>query len=236
MEDIIKAFFTSFAGLLLILLPISNPIGMAPNFLFYTEAIHNESRRIVAKKVALLSFSFSVGILIAGPPLLRFFGIDVSFIRISGGLLLAISGWQILSSEGNSSSNYSDKNKDAHKKIKTLKDRIFFPIVFPVTVGSGSVAIIITMATDYFHGSFKAYIMVASYIGGAAALFVNAFLFYICYKYSREIFSHVGKTGTIVICKISAFILIAIGLQVAWGGFYNVIIELFKVLKSANLL
>lgn len=236
MQEMVIVFFTSFTGLLLMLLPISNPIGMAPNFLFYTEFLSKEGRKRIARKVVIISFFFSIGILILGPLLLRFFGIDISFIKISGGLLLAISGWNILSGGDSTASESSEAHQDHHKKIKTLRDRVFFPIVFPLTVGSGSVAIITAIAANYADSGMPLRIMIPSYLGGILALFVNSLLFDLCYRYSSEIFSRIGKTGTVVICKISALILIAIGLQVTWGGLQGVLIGFFKSLKAANLL
>ena len=221
METLITAFITLF----ITLIPVTNPIGMAPIFLSYTENLSKEQKRSYALKVAMLAFFFLAGTLILGPTLLKIFGISLSFIKISGGLLLAITGWQMLSSN-------KDSSEDKIKSIKTLRKAVFFPITFPVTVGAGSIAIVTALASSYNNPEFPMTIMFLNYTGGILAIAVDMFLVAICYGYSEEIFSRLGETGTEVITRISAFILIAIGFQVAWGGLQHIIIETAKIIHG----
>ena len=222
MEILITAFTTLF----ITLIPVTNPIGMAPIFLSFTETMTKEQRRNYALKVASLAFFFLVGTLVLGPTLLKFFGISISFIKISGGLLLAITGWQMLSS------NHDNVEHDRTKPVKTIKKAMFFPLTFPITVGAGSIAIVTALASSYNNPEYPMMAIFSSYTGGILAIAVDMLLVAVCYGYSEEIFSKLGEIGTEVITRISAFILIAIGFQVAWGGLQHVIIETAKIIHG----
>ena len=214
---------TAFVTLFLTLIPVTNPIGMAPIFLSFTEGLPKKQRLHFAIKVASLALSVLVGILVFGPFIMKFFGINLSFVRISGGFLLAITGWQMLCSK-------QDNDNDKIKAMKTLRKSIFFPLTFPLTVGAGSIAIVTTLAISYSEASLS--IATYSYIGGILAIALDMLLIAICYGFSAEIFSVLGETGTEVVTRISAFILLAIGLQVAWEGFQNIIIETAKMIHG----
>lgn len=220
-----EILITSFITLFITLIPVTNPIGMAPIFLSYTEDMPKKQKRNYALKVAILAFFFLGGTLILGPPILKIFGISISFIKISGGLLLAITGWQMLSSN-------KDNAENKIESIRTLRKAIFFPITFPVTVGAGSIAIVTALASSYNNSELPISTILFNYTGGILAIAVDMIIVAICYGYSEEIFSKLGETGTEVITRISAFILVAIGFQVAWGGLQCVIIETAKIIHG----
>jgi multiple antibiotic resistance protein len=222
METLISAFIT----LCITLIPVTNPIGMAPIFLSFTESLSRKQRHRYAIKVAILAFLFLGGILVVGPFVMKFFGIKIEFIKISGGLLLTITGWQMLTN-----SKQESANTDKIKAIRALRKSAFFPLAFPVTVGSGSIAIVTALATSYSQELFSV-TAIFSYSGGLSAIALDMFLVAICYGYSEEIFSVLGETGTEVITRISAFILVAIGIQVVWGGLQPIIIETAKIIPG----
>ena len=219
----------SFITLCLTLIPVTNPIGMAPIFLSFTTNLSKKERRGFALQVAMLAFFFLIGTLIFGPILLKFFGISLSFIKISGGLLLAITGWQMLMT-----TKLENQERDGGKDINPPKTA-FFPLAFPITVGAGSIAIVTTLASSYNNPEFTISAVVLNYAGGILAIAVDMALVAICYGFSEEIFSKLGETGTEVVTKVTAFILMAIGFQVAWGGLQNVIIETVKIIKNLPL-
>jgi len=99
-------------------------------------------------------------------------------------------------------------------------------------VGAGSIAIVTALASSYNNPEYPISTIFFNYTGGILAIAVDMFLVAICYGYSEEIFSKLGETGTEVITRISAFILIAIGFQVAWGGLQHVIIETAKIIHG----
>lgn len=59
---------TTFMFLCLTLIPVTNPIGMAPIFLSFTVDLPRKQRHHFVIKVALLTIIFLIGILVLGIP------------------------------------------------------------------------------------------------------------------------------------------------------------------------
>jgi multiple antibiotic resistance protein len=58
---------------------------------------------------------------------------------------------------------------------------------------------------------------------GIALVFVSTAL---CYRFADVIFRRIGHAGTNVITRLSAFILLAIGVEIVWGGLKPLILAL----------
>jgi multiple antibiotic resistance protein len=41
---------------------------------------------------------------------------------------------------------------------------------------------------------------------------------YLCYRYADRVLARLGRTGTSVLMRLSAFILLCIGVQIIWNG------------------
>ena len=58
-------------------------------------------------------------------------------------------------------------------------------------------------------------------LGGAAiaGLIAIAITIYVCYRFAERIVSLLGEHGTNVMMRLSAFILLCIGIQIIWNGY-----------------
>jgi len=95
----------------------------------------------------------------------------------------------------------------------------FFPLTMPLTAGSGSIAIVVALATkakDTANGFYE-------YISIALAIIVIFVIVYFSYRYSDAIFKMLGKTGGKVVSSLSAFILLTIGVSLTWSGIHTLI-------------
>ncbi|MCP4176192.1 MAG: NAAT family transporter [bacterium] len=196
------------------LFPIINPIGMSSVFLGLTSHFSRKDRHKTAYKVALYSALLLIGVLFFGKWILGFFGLSLPFIRIAGGLLVSFTAWQML--------NATPKLSDAEKNESKQNDDItFFPLTLPITAGAGAIAITIATALkipDYFSPH-----SITLYLGAVTGLLLMMLAVALCYRFSDTIFQKLGKTGTVVITRLSAFILLAIGLQIIWQGLLGLI-------------
>src|SRR5271166_4016182 len=92
MEAVIRNLLLVFSALL----PIVNPLGMAPIFAEITLGYSESVRRTVAMRVAINGIALLVASLFIGGYILQFFGISLAAVQMGGGLLVTVSGWQIL--------------------------------------------------------------------------------------------------------------------------------------------
>ena len=147
--------------------------------------------------------------LVAGGWLLKIFGISVPVIRIAGGLLLFNTAWNMLN-------NAPKFSKEEQEELKSkMTSRAFFPMTMPVNAGPGSIAVTLTMVPAGALLEPATWFTFAGISCGIAAAAAGVFLFY---RYSEVVIKRLGRAGEQTISKISAFILLAIGVQIVWEG------------------
>jgi multiple antibiotic resistance protein len=196
-NDISNTFLLVYAGLF----PIVNPVGSAPIFLSLTQQCSAPDRHALAGRVAVHSFFLLLGSLLIGSYVLEFFGIGVPALRIAGGV-----GDDQRSAEG------AEHPVDA-----------FYPLTMPLTVGPGSISVAVTLGTQGPH-PLPDLVQVAVLIGAAvAALVAIAATVYLCYRWADRVVALLGARGTDVVIRLSAFILLCIGIQILWTGISSLI-------------
>jgi multiple antibiotic resistance protein len=61
----------------------------------------------------------------------------------------------------------------------------------------------------------------------AVGILLVAISVFLCYRYADRIVSKLGSTGTSVVVRLSAFILLCIGVQICWNGVHALIVSGF---------
>src|SRR5215469_15848463 len=78
------------------LFPIVDPIGGSPIFLSLTRDYSGETRRLLARRIAIDSFILLVLSFTIGSHVLSFFGISLPVVQVGGGLIVISAGWGML--------------------------------------------------------------------------------------------------------------------------------------------
>src|SRR5580698_7633606 len=78
------------------LLPLVNPLGSALIFLNLVGAAPIAVYRALARRVAINTVLFFAVIDLVGSALLRFFGISLPIVQVSGGFVISAIGWSLL--------------------------------------------------------------------------------------------------------------------------------------------
>lgn len=204
-----NAFLLVFAGLF----PIVNPIGGAPIFLRLTYP-SPAARPTLARGVAINSFLLLLGSLIVGSRVLEFFGITLPVVQIAGGSVVAAFAWKLLHSSGELEDRRSVTDHAPDARVDA-----FYPLTMPLTVGPGSISVAITLgsqrpAMSAGFGDFA--LVAAAAVAGIAAV---AAAIYVCYRFAGNLVAALGRRGTSVVMRLSAFILLCIGIQIIWNGY-----------------
>jgi multiple antibiotic resistance protein len=207
-NGVLSAFLLTFAGLF----PIVNPIEAAPFFLGLTAGMSTAERTMLARKAAINGFALLLGSMVLGPWLLQFFGIELPVVRIAGGLVVTALGWKLLSQE--SWSDHGTMQAGAERKVGS-----FYPLTMPLTVGPGSMSVAITIgsrkpATEAHWGELALHA-----IGALAGVVAIAVTIYIAYRFAESLARALGATGLEVLVRLSAFILMCIGIEIVWNGY-----------------
>jgi multiple antibiotic resistance protein len=202
-----NAFLLVYAGLF----PIVNPIGSAPLFLGLTEFCTPQQRNSLAFRVAFNSLLLLLGSMFMGSHVLEFFGISLPVVRIGGGLIVTAFGWKLLNSEPSPDAAHANE-----AGVATVPES-FYPLTMPLTVGPGSIAVAIGLGSQRPKSADLAHLLL---LGGAAltGAIAIAITIYLCYRFAQRLVAMLGTSGTHVVIRLSAFIMVCIGIQILWSG------------------
>lgn len=212
MASYISSFFGNFLLVIAALIPILNPLGQAPIFLSMTSRYSPEERTLLARRVGIYSFSLLLASMFIGIYVLEFFGVSLPIIRVGGGLLVAATGWQLMSSDPSHSLLVST---DERLTEEQLRQRAFFPLTFPISVGPGTLTVAITLGASFKRSGIDTVLIPFS---SALAVAAASFLLYWCYRHADRLLKFMGETGTLIFLRLSAFILLCLGIQILWNG------------------
>ena len=201
-----------FAGTFVALFPVVNPVGDAPIFLTLTKSYPQSVRQKLASKIALYGFMLLAGSFVFGTLILDFFGISLVVIRIAGGMVVVATGWSLLNQDDSSSVDSKPET------LESAMDHAFYPLTLPITVGPGCISIAITLGAQLKHEAGP--IWERGYLASLLGMFMLCLLVMICYSRADRLVRVLGKSGTMILTRLSAFILLAIGVQIIWDGLH----------------
>jgi multiple antibiotic resistance protein len=198
------------------LFSIVNPISGAFIFRGVTDARRPEVRARLARLVALNSLAVMMGALWAGSYVLAFFGITLAALRVAGGLVVALSGWHLL----NAPETHEVRKQEQAAGAGDLEDIALFPLTIPLTTGPGTIAVAVALGAGHprlFAG------LGWFFLGMTAAAVAMTAVIWFTYVYADRLARMMGPTGTRTITRISAFLLLCIGVQILITGVEDVL-------------
>ncbi|HZT78402.1 MAG TPA: MarC family protein [Vicinamibacterales bacterium] len=199
------------------LMPIVNPLGSAPIFLSMSADLPTQARRQLSRHVAWNSFLLLAAAMLVGSHVLQLFGISVPVVRVGGGLLVIASGWRLLNADDGPS---RDRPAVSDAWEREVARRAFYPLTFPLTVGPGSISIAITLGAGIARRGTSGIVDLVSDVVGVG---VVAVCVYLSYRFASRLIALLGDTGATVFLRLSAFILLCVGVSIMWGGIADLI-------------
>lgn len=206
--------FTSTVLLLVAgLFPVINPpaagfiiLSLIPNTTPAQRA--DLARRVAFNSLALLLASLSVGAYV-----LAFFGVSIPVLRVAGGIVIGSAGWKLLHSAHDEKKGHEPPPAGAADS-DTLGVQAFYPLTLPVTVGPGSIAVAIALASGFpREGPTPVHAAAVT-----TALLILGASIYLCVRFAAVVERRLGAVGSQVAMRLFAFILFCIGVQIFWLG------------------
>lgn len=191
------------------LFPIVNPLGIAPIFLILTRHLSDAERRSLARKVAFNGLILLLASLFVGDMVLAFFGVSVPVVQLAGGLVVASLGWRLLQAP--------DEDQDARtpETYESIESKALYPLTLPLTVGPGSISVAITLGAN-FPSTPQPFVWDAT--SASIGIVLVCLSIYVCFAYADRLSRRLGPRGLAVVMRLSAFILLCIGVQIMWNG------------------
>ena len=193
------------------ILPVVNPPGDAPLFLRLTAGCDDATRSLLARRIAVYSFGLLLGSMLVGPAVLRLFELSVAVIQVAGGAVVCALGWKLLNDDPKPSSVLVD----THQASVSAMAHAFYPLTMPLTVDPGVMSVAVTIGANHARTLDRLLIQLLAGVIGAAIVALSILL---TYRYAERFVERIGHKGMIVVLRLSAFIVLSIGVQIAWNG------------------
>ncbi len=173
-------------------------------------------------RVAINGVALLVASLFVGSYILQFFGISLAAVQLGGGLVVTIAGWQIL----NKKSDLNDRRPESPTDNQEILSQAFYPLTMPLTVGPGSIAVALTLGSNLHEETHLQ--LIFSALTAVVGILLIGLTIFLCYWFSEGLQRLLGPTGTSTLIRLSAFVVVCIGIQIMFNGledFYHVLKE-----------
>jgi multiple antibiotic resistance protein len=189
------------------LFSVINPLGTIPIFLGLTANNNEDEIKKISFKVSLYSLLILSVTFFTGHYVLNFFQISIMSLKISGGIIIAISGFSLISGKFAS-------HKGIDKRIKndafTKDDPSLTPLAIPMLSGPGSMSYLITLKSKVTD--------LSQYSSALCAIFFACTAIFLILNFSRYIHKRLGASGLNSLSRTIGFIIIAIGIEYICSG------------------
>ena len=216
--------WTSFVLAFTALLPLINPVGSALVFLGLVGPASADTYKSLARRISINTVIFLAVIELTGSAILNFFGISLPIVQLSGGLVVAAIGWSLLNEKESQAATETSKLQ-TQTRIETedesLSLKTFYPFTFPITAGPGTIVVMLTLSAHA--SSHQLSSNVAGHLGVFLACLILCAAVYVCYAYAPALTRAISPTTAHGILRVIAFILLCIGVQIAWNGLSTLI-------------
>lgn len=207
MSEAVQSFLLAFSALF----SIVNPIGGALIFAQVTAERSHDDRVLLSRRIGLYSALVMLGALWFGASLLSFFGISIAALRLAGGLVVAAFAWQLLQTP----EEREERKQEQALGAQGVDEVAFFPLTLPFTTGPGTISVAVALGSNFPVGK-PGHWPVA--LGASAAAIAMAVLIWLSYASADRIVALLGRAGARVVTRLSAFLLLCVGVQIILSG------------------
>lgn len=192
-----------------------NPIGVIPVYTTLTDGMTSKQAAAIALKatstalIVLLLFTFG------GNLIFEIFNISVNGLKIVGGILFFMSGYDMLQGKLTRINTNDEQSEDA------VKNFAIAPLGIPMITGPGVITISIVLmndAPDYTHKSLL-----------IISIFLVMGLTHIILLSSRRILGFLGETGNKVLTRIMGLIVMVIAVELFFRGLKPILQDILNI-------
>lgn len=193
----ILLYFTSF-------LTLMNPMGIMPVFLTMTSELSKKERRSTALKAVVTATAVLVLFAFAGRYLFEFFGISVAGLKVVGGVLFFVMGYDMLNAR---LSPMKIKEEDVEKYVDDIS---ITPLGIPMIAGPGAITNAIVLMGDSADYTSKMMVIVS-------IILVSVTLLLVLFG-AVGITRFLGDKGNKIMMKLMGLIVMVIAVEFFFSG------------------
>jgi multiple antibiotic resistance protein len=187
---------------------IVDPIGALPFYVSLTQDFDSEDRRIIRRR-AILVLGAVLGLFaIAGRFLFAVFGFSLGAFEIAGGILLFLVSYEMLQGRV---ARAKLTAQDRDEALGRRDEISVVPLGIPLLAGPGAISTVMI-----FEGTAGAdpWAIAATFV----AIAITVAATYVAFRFGEQIFSRLGRVGTIALSRVMGLLLAAVGIQFVITG------------------
>lgn len=198
-----EIYTLSFAALFSVI----NPLGTVPIFVGLTPNNTAKEKSIISFFTALYVLLILLLSFYLGKYILSFFGISLNALKIAGGLIIASSGFALLTGSFTEHKGMKKREKD---DAFNRSEIALTPLAIPMLAGPGTISLLISYQQSYDFGFEQLMILLA--------ILTVSVSIYLILKSAHFIVKALGASGINALSRIIGFIVIAIGVEYIIGA------------------
>lgn len=199
---------TTAAAAIAALIPITNPIGAVAAFAALTSGSSKAETRLQAWRTGIWVAAILIAFAALGTLILNALGITLDALQIGGGLVVAHSGFGMITARP----NLTDEETD-HAQAK--EDVSFSPMALPLIAGPGAIGVVIALSAR--HPGFT------SRLGIVIAVVIVALLIAVVLRWGTPVVKKLGPTGIGALVRVMGFLILVIGVELIIHGVQGVL-------------
>lgn len=199
--NLVQAFLLSFTAFFAIM----NPFANLPMFVSLTADNSRKEVNAIARLAFIVATVIVALFALLGNYIFSIFGINLSALRIMGGIILGLIGYHMI--QGNVSPIQHDPRQSVKDSINSNNtDVAISPLAMPVLAGPGTIATTMNLSS-----STNPFIVISAFV-------VLSVITYFIFIYGEQIMAKLGNNIMNVITKLMGLILATIGVRMLIMG------------------
>ncbi len=191
---------------------VVDPLGVVPIFLAVTAGDSPEKMERTAARASLTAFGLLVFFALFGTLIFKVIGISLGAFRVAGGILLLVTGLDMLRARPTETRTSPEEEAEASQK----EDVAIVPLAVPLLAGPGALATVMVLMSQG-HGLLAA-------IPVLVAVTLTCLASYFILRAASLVLRVLGQSGVAILQRVMGLILAAIAVQFMADGMH----QLFK--------
>jgi multiple antibiotic resistance protein len=185
---------------------VVDPLGVVPIFLAVTAGDSPEKIRSTAFRASITAFGLLTFFALFGTLIFKVAGISLGAFRVAGGILLLITGLDMLRARQSETRTSPEEEAEASRK----EDVAIVPLAVPLLAGPGAIATVMVLMSRG-SGVFTA-------VPVLAAVAVTCVASYFILRAASLVLRVLGQSGVAILQRVMGLILAAIAVQFVAEG------------------
>jgi multiple antibiotic resistance protein len=191
------------------------PLGVMPVYISMTSSLSPAEQRSVARRASLIAFLTLLAFAFTGQLIFRFFGISVNSLKVVGGIIFFMIGWEMLQARLTKTA-YEEKSPQDYGKDVALT-----PLGIPMICGPGAIANVIVLWNETGDSVIKKGALLIS-----LTLVMTATLFILLG--ARRVARVLGDSGNKVLLRLMGLITMVIAVEFFFSGLKPIVRDMLN--------